>query len=90
MPRLYLVRHGAVEGGDRFYGHLDVALSDEGRRQLERAANALQGIELAAVWCSDLTRALDSARIIAAAHGIEPQPDGAFRETSHIHAWWLP
>lgn len=80
MPRLYLVRHGAVDGGDRFYGHLDVPLSDVGRLQIERAAAALADLPLAAVWCSDLDRALESARIIAAPHGLEPRPDPALRE----------
>jgi len=80
VTRLYLVRHGAVDGAGRFYGHLDVPLSDEGRRQIGEAAAALAGLELAAVCCSDLTRALESARIIAAGHGLAPLPDPAFRE----------
>jgi alpha-ribazole phosphatase len=80
MTRLYLVRHGAVETGETFYGQLDVPLSDEGQRQMERAAEALAGIELAAVHCSDLARAVESARIVAGPHRLEPIPDPAFRE----------
>jgi len=78
--RLYLVRHGAVAARDRFYGHLDLELSDEGRRQIEQAAEALAGLDLTAVHSSDLSRAAESARIIAARHGLEPRPDPAFRE----------
>jgi broad specificity phosphatase PhoE len=78
--RLYVVRHGAVASRDRFYGHLDVELSDEGRRQIEQAADALDDLDVAAVHCSDLSRAEESARIIAARHGLEPRPDPAFRE----------
>jgi len=80
MPRLFLVRHGAVEGRKAFYGQLDVPLSDEGRAQIEVAAGALAGLDLAAVHCSDLDRAHESARIIAACHSLVPVPDAAFRE----------
>lgn len=80
MTRLYVVRHGAVVQGQAFYGQLDVPLSDEGRRQMARAAEALAGLRLAAVHCSDLGRALESARIVAGPHQLEPIPDPAFRE----------
>jgi broad specificity phosphatase PhoE len=80
VPRLYLVRHGAVDGGRRFYGHLDLPLSAEGRRQIERAAAFLRRIELTAIHCSDLDRARESARIIGAGYGLAPLPDPAFRE----------
>lgn len=80
MTRLYLVRHGAVAGGGRFYGHLDVPLSDEGRSQITRAAEALNGLKVAAVCCSDLARARESAQIIAASHGLTPEEDPALRE----------
>lgn len=32
--------------------------------------------------CSDLQRALDGARLVAGQHGLEPEPDPAFREMS--------
>lgn len=80
MTRLYIIRHGEVESGGLYYGHRDVPLSERGRRQLERVAAALAELELAAVYSSDLARAVDSARPIAASHGLEPGLDPAFRE----------
>jgi alpha-ribazole phosphatase/probable phosphoglycerate mutase len=40
MTRVYLIRHGKTIGGDerRYKGRLDVPLSDEGVRQMEKAA----------------------------------------------------
>lgn len=80
MTRLYLVRHGAVESGQAFYGHLDVPLSEAGRQQAREVAERLASVEVAAVYSSDLQRAMDCARPIAARHGLEPVPDPAFRE----------
>ena len=80
MITLFVVRHGAVAADGAFYGHLDVPLSSEGRDQLERAAEALADVAVDAIHCSDLSRAHESARIIAARHDLDPRPDPAFRE----------
>ncbi|MGO8947383.1 MAG: histidine phosphatase family protein [Ktedonobacterales bacterium] len=65
---LFLVRHGQttfnVEG--RLPGQLPgIPLTDEGRRQAQRAAVALSGLPLSAVISSPLERARDTADIIA-------------------------
>jgi alpha-ribazole phosphatase len=80
MTQLYLIRHGEVDAEGRFYGHLDLPLAKAGVGQLERAADALSHLKLAAVHCSDLERAAHSARLIARPHELEPQGDPAFRE----------
>ncbi len=79
---LYLVRHGEVASRKRFYGHLDVPLSEAGLAQMEAAADALAGQPLAAVYASDLSRAALGAERIAARHGLSPILDPAFREMS--------
>lgn len=68
--RLYLVRHGVTKWNDerRFQGHSDVPLSELGRLQAEKVARRLRGIELDAVYSSDSTRAIDTARFIAEQH----------------------
>jgi broad specificity phosphatase PhoE len=80
--RLLLVRHAetdqAVHG--RCYGRLEVDLSPEGRRQAGELAAALGEYPLAAVYSSPLSRALDTARPIALAHGVEPAVDDDLRE----------
>jgi len=72
--RVVLVRHAETEdsGRGRCYGRLDVRLSPQGLRQAQALAAALAGPPLAAVYASPLSRALDTARPIAAAQGLEP------------------
>ncbi len=80
MTRLYLLRHGSVDADGMFYGQLDVPLAPAGERQLQRAADALAGVELAAVFSSDLQRTVKGAEVVARPHGLEVRPDAAFRE----------
>ena len=79
---IYLLRHGEVVGAEtrRFIGHLDVPLSPVGERQCETQAARLRGVELAAVFSSDLARSRRSAQIIGAPHGLAPTAVPALRE----------
>ena len=86
LTRLYLVRHGAVEGPGNLNGHTDVALTPAGLAQMERAAERLAGEHLAAVFSSDLRRAREGAELIARGRGIGPVADPAFREL-HMGRW---
>ncbi|GBE37852.1 MAG TPA: histidine phosphatase family protein [Nitrospirae bacterium] len=80
--KLYLIRHGETEGADakRYKGHIDVPLSQNGVRQMQRLskyihkliAHSSQSTELNAVYTSDLSRAVKSAEIIAKPHGLKP------------------
>jgi probable phosphoglycerate mutase len=71
--RLYLIRHGEPVDADMFYGHADVALSERGRRQAAAAARALADVPLAAIYSSDLERAMFGAARLAEADG-RPAP----------------
>ncbi|GAC1452848.1 MAG: hypothetical protein PVSMB4_13430 [Ktedonobacterales bacterium] len=82
--RILLVRHGQttynVEG--RLPGQLPgVALTDEGRRQAQRAAVALSGLPLSAVISSPLERARDTAEIIARGWGLPVRLDNRLMDT---------
>jgi len=85
--RLYLVRHGATQltAEDKFSGSSGVDLSDEGRSQAEELAKRLANDEITAVYCSPLSRTMDTARIIARPHGVAPIPYDGLREISHGH-----
>ena len=64
-PRtIYLVRHGETQGNldDKAQGHLDVPLTETGRLQAKAVGKRLSDIEFDAVYCSDLERALDTAK----------------------------
>lgn len=72
---IYLVRHGAVQlppGGKRFIGQTDVPLSGDGLRQANDLREMLLHANLSAVYCSDLLRCVETARIISEPHGIVP------------------
>jgi len=63
--RLFLLRHGEVEGDGALHGHVDVTLTETGVRQMEEAAKRLANEPIAAVYSSDLTRTRRGASIIA-------------------------
>lgn len=68
MTTYYLIRHGETEANQSgiLQGHLDVPLSDTGRKQAELAARALSQVEFDEIYSSDLCRAMETARIILA------------------------
>jgi len=83
--RLYLVRHGATQltAENRFSGAVGVDLSDEGRAQAARLAERLASDPIAAVYASPLSRALETARIVAGPHGLAPVEEEGLQEISH-------
>ena len=89
MPRtrLYLVRHGALVTSDewRYVGHRDVALSDVGRAQIAALAEKLKTVSFSAVYCSDLERTVESARMLAASEDLVPVACPEFREINLGH-----
>lgn len=83
--RVFLVRHGAtvLSAEDRFAGATNVELSDEGRRQVEALARRLAGQPIAAFYASPLDRTMETARILAGAHGPAVEPEAGFLEINH-------
>ena len=85
ITRVYLIRHGESEAAaeDRFAGEIDVPLSATGREQARKLAERLAGEPIAAVYSSPLSRTMETARPIAAPHGLEVTPRPELREISH-------
>jgi len=85
--RLYLARHGAtpLTTEDRFSGAEGVELSDEGRQQAGRLGERLRTEGIAALYCSPLSRALETARIVSRGCGLEPKLRDGLREITHGH-----
>jgi len=91
---IYLIRHGETEGADirRYKGSLDIPLSEQGIKQIERASvYILKDLQkqpdqpsppslLKAVYCSDLQRAIRSAEIISKDHFLDPVIVPSLRE----------
>ena len=80
--RLTLVRHGVTHwnAAKRFQGHSDTPLSDEGRAQARALAQRLAAERIDAVYASDLSRAFETARIVAEPHGLAVRSDARLRE----------
>lgn len=80
VTTLYLIRHGETVGADvrRYKGSIDVPLSEVGMEQIEKVSHYISHQDnvvpagLDAVYCSDLSRAIKSAEIIAAPYGLAP------------------
>ena len=85
--RLLLVRHGATSATeeDRFSGSSGAELSEEGRWQAGRIGERLARLQVAAIYSSPLSRALDTARIIGSHCGLEPLVRDGLREIGHGH-----
>jgi len=83
--RIYFVRHGATQltAENRFSGAVGVDLSDEGRAQVARLAARLAGEDIAAVHSSSMSRAVETAQILARPLRLVPVEDDALREISH-------
>ena len=87
VTRLLLVRHGATNATaeDRFSGSSGAELSEQGRWQAARLGERLAPQNIAAVYSSPLSRALDTARIVAGHCGLEPLVRDGLREIGHGH-----
>jgi alpha-ribazole phosphatase/probable phosphoglycerate mutase len=70
--RLYLARHGQVQGFERspIYGRTDVEITDVGRTQMEALSERLRHVRIDAVYASDLQRAFLGAQIVGRHHNI--------------------
>ena len=79
------MRHGATQltAEDRFSGDAGVDLSEEGRRQAGMLGERLQRESLSAIYCSPLSRTVETARIIARHCSLEPRLEDGLREISH-------
>lgn len=79
---LILLRHGETEWNseNRLQGHRDSALSREGLRQADALAARLASVAFSALYSSDLGRALETARRIAARTGHAVVSDSRLRE----------
>jgi broad specificity phosphatase PhoE len=81
---ILLARHGqtAYNREGRFQGHLPVPLDETGREQAQLLARrAADRGDVAALWCSHLARARETALIVAARLGLEPREDARLAET---------
>ena len=84
MTHLALIRHGTTDWNaeQRVQGHTDIPLNDTGRSQARALAARLQAEKWDRIYASDLSRARETAEIVAAAVGLPVQIDPRLREMS--------
>ena len=82
MVRLLLIRHAATAwtAQGRFQGQTDIPLSPHGRRQATALAQRLMAETLHLLYASDLQRAWETARAIAAPHALHVHAEPRLRE----------
>jgi len=83
QARVYLARHGqtAYNLERRFQGHLPVPLDSTGRVQAAELAERAAAHGFAALWCSTLLRARETAEVVAARLELQPRQDARLMET---------
>ncbi len=83
MTKLILIRHGQSEYNliRRYTGQTDVELTEKGRVQAKITGDyILENYKIDEIWSSDLKRAIDTAKPIADALGLEIKTDKRLRE----------
>jgi alpha-ribazole phosphatase len=84
--RVHLIRHGEVEGHDRYNGQRDVNLTRKGVEQYHLLKPRLDPDRITACYTSDLSRTRRGGEILGCYLGVEPIPVKALREL-HSGAW---
>jgi broad specificity phosphatase PhoE len=82
VTTLLLVRHGETDWNAerRWQGHADVPLNERGRDQARALAESLAGERIDAIFTSDLSRARETADIVAARLHVPVAVDPDLRE----------
>lgn len=82
---IYFIRHGETEHNvlGLIQGHSDSPLTEEGKKQALRLQEKFKNIKPLAIYSSDLSRAKETAKIIAHPHKIKVIYSKALRERSY-------
>jgi 2,3-bisphosphoglycerate-dependent phosphoglycerate mutase len=79
---IYLIRHGRTDWNDKrlIQGHLNIPLNSEGQITAKGIAKKLKKIKFDKIYSSDLSRASQTAEIIALEHKLTVETTNALRE----------
>ncbi|MCR2823626.1 histidine phosphatase family protein [Lederbergia panacisoli] len=82
MTQVVLIRHGITDWNTerRAQGQSDIPLNEEGRKQARALANRLNSEKWDLIFSSDLSRAKETAEILAQTLGLNVQTDHRLRE----------
>lgn len=82
MTTLFIFRHGETDWNaeQRFQGHMDIPLNEKGRTQARQLISRLQMDQIEAILSSDLSRAVETAQIVATHLNISVYQSSGLRE----------
>ncbi len=88
MTQLCLIRHGQTDWNlaGRYQGQSDVPLNETGRAQAQAISQILKNQPFAALYCSDLVRARETAEIIGEVLSLPVRREPGLREI-HQGEW---
>ena len=88
VTTILLARHGETDWNreGRWQGWADAPLNQTGRAQARELAEQLRSTPFDAVYSSDLSRASETAEIVAAPHGVDVVTDAGLREID-VGSW---
>lgn len=89
MPsKITLIRHGETDwnAAERWQGHSDIPLNENGRAQARALAPYVRGLGITRIVSSDLARARETAELACAGLGIPIETDPRLREVK-IGRW---
>jgi alpha-ribazole phosphatase/probable phosphoglycerate mutase len=84
--RLYFLRHGQTTwnaDGNRYAGATDVPLTELGIQQARKGAELIRDLPLDAVFCSGLSRALETAKLALDGRDIPIERDPRLNEMNY-------
>ena len=82
MTEIYLIRHTQAEGNiyRMMQGHWDGFVTESGLKQIDFLAERFRGVHLDAVYSSDLSRAVITAKGVTRYNGLPIRTDSRLRE----------
>lgn len=88
MTRIYLIRHAEAEGNlyRRLHGWYNSIITGNGYRQIAALEERFRGVQIDAVYSSDLFRTCTTASAIYKSRGLELKTRRALREI-HVGEW---
>ncbi len=92
MTRVYLVRHGTTEWNKEeiFRGRIDCKLNDTGRAEARALEGYFRDVAIDTIYSSPLSRAVETAKAVAAPKGLTVIPDPAFIDMDYGEWQGLP
>lgn len=82
---VYLIRHGKIQQEDdqrRYIGQIDLPLTEEGIKQAQSLQKRFERADIGAIYCSNLSRSIHTAKIIAGVRDIPVVAREGLREVS--------